>query len=663
MAQRVSALNSKGDLHARGIAKVIKRPLPRSSPSWVRKLQLIDLTDDDMEIRDSIEQGPSYDLLPWPGTNLDLTTVDLTTPLCSAFRRSEDSLSSSSTETLPNANEFEIIDLTNDVSEEISDDELTDLSVEDLTERFATIQPCGTYEEHRQFPPSLTDNWHEAQSDVEVDQNDLEYLPGQSVELINGDFLYIERVSQFYYGRYLKSAKNVDDHIGIPDVHGELIWMAHERDRVSIDEIKGLCPVRFSNDRRAHWTDRADYICRLKLTISARRIIHNPRSRQTIPESNREYAIEYLTFEEVRDACCRARTGKELRETWRGHGETIPFGAKESSAQFIPLSIDLDSPATEILDLDEIRNRKYTFGDAYCGAGGASCGAQQAGLEMTWAVDKDFSAISTYRANFPHSLAEHSEFNDFMTNRAEDVRVDVCHTSPPCQPFSPAHTVNNQERDEMNSACIFTSHDLISKARPRILTMEETFGLKGRHKIILHRILMDFVEIGYSVRWAVVDCVNYGVPQMRRRLIIIAAGPGEKLPNLPKPTHGPPESFLRPFETIGSAIDDIPDDAMDHDTAAFLERSRNAFREEYSSDRPAHTLTCSGGAANYHPSGKRAFTIRESACIQTFPMNFEFCGSGKRKQIGNAVPPRFAKAVYREVCQSLRETDEKELTE
>ncbi|KAJ5263410.1 hypothetical protein N7478_011015 [Penicillium angulare] len=575
-------------------------------------------------------------------------------------------MSSSLTEPIPEETQLDIIDLTND----ISDDELADSSLDDLTECFESTQPGDIYGEHSRFTPTSTDTSQEGDSDLEVDRNSLHYMPGQSVELNDGDYFYIERAkqemgSQVFYGRHLTAALKIDDHVGIPKVFGELIWMASEKNRISIDEIKEVRPVRFTNDR-PQWTDRAEFVCRLKLTISSRRIILNPinpRSKQRIPESNREYAIEYLTFEEVRDTFFRARTSKELRDDWRGHGQTIPFGAKESSAQSTPMSIDLDNPAPEPLDLDGIRNRKYTFGDSYCGAGGASCGAQLAGLEMTWAVDKDFQAISTYRANFPNSLAEHSEFNHFMTNNPEDVRVDVCHTSPPCQPFSPAHTVNNEERDEMNSACIFTSRNLIDKVRPRILTMEETFGLKGRHGITLHRIILDFVEIGYSVRWAVVNCVNYGVPQMRRRLIIIAAGPGEKLPTLPTPTHGPPGSLLRPFETIGGAIDDIPDDALDHDPAKFLERSRNAHREEYPADRPAHTLTCSGGAGNYHPSGKRSFTIREAACIQTFPMNFEFCGSRRRLQIGNAVPPRFAKAIYREVCRSLRETDEKELTE
>jgi DNA (cytosine-5)-methyltransferase 1 len=85
------------------------------------------------------------------------------------------------------------------------------------------------------------------------------------------------------------------------------------------------------------------------------------------------------------------------------------------------------------------------------------------------------------------------------------------------------------------------------------------------------------------------------------------------------------------------------------------------WRQPYNPHQPARTLTCNGGEANYHPSGKRTFTCREVACLQTFPVDFEFSKSNIRRQIGNAVPPKFAEAVFREIRRSLRETDAKEL--
>lgn len=121
--------------------------------------------------------------------------------------------------------------------------------------------------------------------------------------------------------------------------------------------------------------------------------------------------------------------------------------------------------------------------------------------------------------------------------------------------------------------------------------------------------------------------------------------------------------MLRRVETIASTINEIPDYAMDHNVAELTERGRLAYRAPYNAHQPAKTLTCSGGQGNYHPSGTRGLTLRELACLQTFPLDFELCGKCKRRQVGNAVPPRFAEAIFREIRQSLRDTDEKELME
>jgi DNA (cytosine-5)-methyltransferase 1 len=117
---------------------------------------------------------------------------------------------------------------------------------------------------------------------------------------------------------------------------------------------------------------------------------------------------------------------------------------------------------------------------------------------------------------------------------------------------------------------------------------------------------------------------------------------------------------LLPRSSIWSAIGLIPDDAQDHDIEAGFARWELAHRADYNGYAPAKTITCGGGEYNYHPTGKRPFTAREFACLQTFPMDFEFSDHNVRKQIGNAVPPLFAKAIYAEIAQCLRESDAKE---
>ncbi|KAJ6088501.1 C-5 cytosine methyltransferase DmtA [Penicillium sp. IBT 16267x] len=513
---------------------------------------------------------------------------------------------------------------------------------------------------------------HQSNTSSSVIVNGIIYGQGSSVELHDGNFLHIEHISQrggehFFHGRHLvpSSSQAIGDYI--PRVVREVIWMPHITGPYSLDQIKCFRQIRFTNLRRKDEVPDTevhgenDLTCRLKFTLKFRPVMrHGTRAGS----DDQEYAVEYLTFDEASEGSDIRLPANELRDQWRGRNKTTPFGTVALAPRPERLEIDLVNPEPQIWNPDNAsRNRTYTFGDAYCGAGGASCGANEAGLALTWAVDMDTNAVQTYRRNFPQSLVEHSTFDQFMTQDPAELRIDVCHTSPPCQPFSPAHTIQNQVRDERNSACIFTSLNLINRARPRVLTMEETFGLRERHPAIFNRLIMDFIEVGYSVRWAVLDCLNYGVPQTRRRLIIIAAGPGETLPQMPPPTHGPFGSGLKAFETIHRAISDIPAEWMDHDTRGLLERTRNAHREPYSPHQPAKTITCSGGEANYHPSGKRGLTPREVACIQTFPKEFVFCGKNRRKQIGNAVPTRLAEAIFREVRKSLRRTDAKELEE
>lgn len=92
--------------------------------------------------------------------------------------------------------------------------------------------------------------------------------------------------------------------------------------------------------------------------------------------------------------------------------------------------------------------------------------------------------------------------------------------------------------------------------------------------------------------------------------------------------------------------------------AARLQRWQREYRSPLPWDEQAKTITTGGGV--YHPSGMRALTDREVACLQTFPRDFLFYKSGARRQIGNAFPPMAAMAIYKEAKKSLRETDERE---
>jgi len=135
--------------------------------------------------------------------------------------------------------------------------------------------------------------------------------------------------------------------------------------------------------------------------------------------------------------------------------------------------------------------------------------------------------------------------------------------------------------------------------------------------------------------------------------------PGEILPPFATPTHGAHGSNLKPLTTIGDAIRHIPSTAADHDPSVHF---GSGTRIPFSMETLAKTLTCNGGTHNYHPSGLRPYTIRELACLQTFPISFLFAGArgstAARRQIGNAVPPVLAKVMFKSIVKSLRESDE-----
>ncbi|MCJ1434220.1 hypothetical protein MMC27_003587 [Xylographa pallens] len=309
-------------------------------------------------------------------------------------------------------------------------------------------------------------------------------------------------------------------------------------------------------------------------------------------------------------------------------------------------------------DLVPRKLQRYTFGDGFCGCGGVSRGATIAGLSLRWAFDFENPMCTSYRRNFPATRVFCSDAFDFATIQDFNAKVDILHLSPPCQYFSPAHT-SAGINDERNTASSFVIFELLKKAKPRIVTLENTLGLEQRHPLYLHAVIQQFTVLGFSIRWKTIDLRDYGVPQSRRRLIIIAACPGEILPDFPAPTHSksPETTGLKPWATINESISTITRDWPDHD----ISKANRTPRQPFDGNTQAKCMTTGGGIGNYHPSGRRGYTIREYACLQTFPLEHEWDPLAtltlRRQQIGNAVPPIFYAALARKIVQSLKKTD------
>ncbi|RVD87644.1 uncharacterized protein DFL_001864 [Arthrobotrys flagrans] len=321
------------------------------------------------------------------------------------------------------------------------------------------------------------------------------------------------------------------------------------------------------------------------------------------------------------------------------------------------------------MTLNRQPRRKYTFGDAFCGAGGATRGAVMAGFKVRWGVDHDEAAINSWRSNFGFSIGYQEDVHEFVT-RHEDTYVDLLHLSPPCQFFSWARTIPGRN-DEENEAGFFIVPNILNSCRPRAVTVEETDGLIGLSRSVGHFkcMLGDFTSMGYSVKYAILNAACYGVPSRRKRLVLIACCPGETLADFPNPTHfyssdpfEPMPAGLKRAVTLREAIGRIPRHAPDHDIEILETVAPSSLKlPPHEWDQPFRsTIKCGGGEYNLHPSRNRKFTLRELACLQSFPLDHRFCGKKgeKMRQIGNAFPPRLVGTVMESVRKHLEKIDE-----
>ncbi|KAI4605989.1 hypothetical protein J4E83_010255 [Alternaria metachromatica] len=326
-----------------------------------------------------------------------------------------------------------------------------------------------------------------------------------------------------------------------------------------------------------------------------------------------------------------------------------------------------DSPDFEILEQEPPKRKtqhpskqgRLVFGDVFCGAGGASQGAAQAGYYVQWGLDNDERALAAYRLNHPGAYAWKMNAHDFPPKgiSKESWKVDVLHLSPPCCYWSPAHT-HDGPKDQENYEAIYTVGPILNKVKPRVATLEQTFGLATheQHKRNFLMLLYDIGKAGYDVRYKIQDLSQFGLVQKRKRLLIIAARRGTPLPPFPKPTHGASGTGLKPFVYI--------DDALTHITR----QGRRAMNDPYHQPkwfpipRPAYNprtflqgCITTGGTTACHPSGKRHFTPRELSLCQSFPYVYQFTGAQgeAKKQIGNAFPPIMAQAMYQTIEKTL----------
>ncbi|KAL1882086.1 hypothetical protein VTK73DRAFT_2495 [Phialemonium thermophilum] len=396
---------------------------------------------------------------------------------------------------------------------------------------------------------------------------------------------------------------------------------------------------RFSDEVYAEkgrqWVrDNAVLVCRYQYYLVYRDAL---RKRQ---DKSHEWVLQN-NMEDQADNAYKIRDAAKMNH-WRG-GKVEGGSFHPSGLRRPVIELDVDETARHISSWENpqktVPGQKYTAADIFCGAGGTSSGIEQAGFKLLFGVDNWPIASQTYRTNFPET---------------------VCHNM---SVWSPAHTIPGRN-DEDNMAALFACSDLIKKIRPRVFTMEQTFGiLHDRFSAYFNSLIGGFTDHGYSVRWRTVHFNTWGLCQPRKRLLIIGACPGECLPDFPRATHSlTPCNGRRPFTTTLDALAPLRRRRRTHDplhNPAGMKRLNPGCLPPWNPEQPLRrTITCSGGQ-NYHWSGTRNFTLREYAILQGFPLHHKFLGSRTNaiRQIGNAFPASIARRLFTHILHFLERVD------
>lgn len=205
---------------------------------------------------------------------------------------------------------------------------------------------------------------------------------------------------------------------------------------------------------------------------------------------------------------------------------------------------------------------KPTAISLFCGAGGCSLGFKQAGYSILYANDKDSAAVETYRQNFPDTICvrndiEHIDFKNVL--HAIDLKVgelDILIGGPPCQGFS---TAGNRFWDDPRNHLLKSYIKALETIKPKWFIMENVEGLLTSNKgIYVYEAAKAFIDLGYFIRIEKVYSQEYGIPQRRKRVLIVGNRLGKAF-NMPEPTINVSGRIFRNSDvTIFHAISSLP---------------------------------------------------------------------------------------------------------
>jgi len=342
---------------------------------------------------------------------------------------------------------------------------------------------------------------------------------------------------------------------------------------------------------------------------------------------------------------------------------------------------------------------EYTCVDSFCGAGGLGLGLKRAGFKTLLSFDIDSKCIDTIRKNrkyFDHPAIA-ADIADMLNGKLLEIigkkrgELFLLAGGPPCQGFSVQR--RGSDTDERNNLVLMYGQ-LIDELFPYYFVMENVSGIAGkRGKTILHTLFERLDNIGYDVNIQLLDAQEHGVPQRRKRYVIVgvrkdimshkftypAPLPGritvrDTIGNLPEPPQDgsdhpdyplhrrdrlSPKNLQR-IQAVheGEGRDALPVELLAdcHKVSSAIIGHRNVYGR-MAWDEVAPTITARFDSFTRgkfgHPDQPRSISLREGALLQTFPMDFAFEGSkvDVARQIGNAVPPNLAERIGKSIIE------------
>ncbi len=348
---------------------------------------------------------------------------------------------------------------------------------------------------------------------------------------------------------------------------------------------------------------------------------------------------------------------------------------------------------------------KYTFVDLFCGAGGLSTGLEESGFNGLLACDYNKSAIDTMNINHPNSINIAEPVQNLTKKRLKeligDKKVNLVCGGPPCQGFS---TIGLGNPDDERNSLFKNFIKVIKILNPDFVLFENVTGLLSKkNEKTLEAILKSFSKIGYYTHLNMMQAQQFGVAQNRRRTIIIAHKPkfnykfpkamydlqvkgrfnkaitlGDEFKKIKKSMINNDKMHDLDSAKISKKLDlkriqNIPEGGKiryEKDELAYLPKrlrldldwkqiKEGRLRENHyhrlSRKLPSPTIN-THNHHYFHPTEDRKLTLREFALLQSFPIDYQFSGSRNSiiRQIGNAVPPRFAKVLGDSIKKGLK---------